>query len=57
MSFPDIFTVLAELPCWGHGQNITSFSKPEQTWQSGYIFSSGIMHYQLEDEVALPLVS
>lgn len=32
-SFPDIFTVLAELPCWNRGQSVTSSSKPEQTQQ------------------------
>lgn len=33
MSFPDIFTVLAELPCWNRSQNVTSSPKPEQTQQ------------------------
>lgn len=35
----------------GRGQNVTSSSKCEQTWQSGYIFTSC---YELEDELVLP---
>lgn len=35
----------------GRGQNVTSSSKCEQTWQSGYIFTS---RYELEDELVLP---
>lgn len=57
MSFPDIFTVLAEMPRCGRGQNMTSSSKPEQTQQSGSIFTSGVIGYGLEDELALPVVS
>ena len=55
VSFPDIFTVLAESPRCGHGQNVTSSSKPEHTEQSGYVFTSGVMDYEVED--VLPLVS
>ncbi len=50
MSFPDIFTVLAELPRCGHGQNMTSSSKPEQTWRSGYILTPGGVDCELEHE-------
>lgn len=56
VSFPDIFTVLAVLPYCGHGQNMTSLSKPEQTWQPGYVTSSK-MDYKLEDEFALHSVN
>lgn len=56
VSFPDIFTVLAELLCRGRGQNMTSSSKPEQTWRSGYVLTSGVVDYELK-AWALPLVS